>query len=95
MAEVPRMTEMLVGRGAALAGTGALYTAAAFGHLDTLCLLIQHGVELNEVLPSWRNWASMHFAASEGIPEAMKLLEEILRTKTERRLGILSFDPRM
>ncbi|KUI53231.1 Ankyrin-1 [Cytospora mali] len=73
--EGPRMTKMLLEHGLPVAHTGALHTAARFGHLDTMRLLMEHGADLNEVLPNWSNWTPMHFAASKGEVDAMKLLE--------------------
>ncbi len=75
MAEGPRMTEMLLERGVPVAHNGALHTAAHRRHLDTMRLLMQHGADVNEVLSNWRNWTPMHFAASKGEVDAMKLLE--------------------
>ncbi|KAF2008712.1 ankyrin [Aaosphaeria arxii CBS 175.79] len=75
MAEGLRMTEMLLQHGTPLAHTGALHTAAHYGHIDTMRLLIQHGADVNEVLSNWRSWTPMHFAAFKGQVDAMKLLE--------------------
>lgn len=75
MAEGPRMTEMLLEHGLPIAHTGAIHSAARRGHLDTMRLLMEHGADLNEVLPNWANWTPMHFAASKGQVDAMKLLE--------------------
>ncbi|KAH8730361.1 ankyrin repeat-containing domain protein [Phaeosphaeriaceae sp. PMI808] len=75
MDEGPRMTEMLLEHGAPIAQTGALHTAAHRGHLDTMRLLLQHGADVNEVLSNWQNWTPMHFAASKGQVDAIKLLE--------------------
>jgi ankyrin repeat protein len=72
----PHMTEMLLARGLPIAGSGALHTAATLGQLDTMRLLMQHGADVNETLPTWSNWTPMHFAAKRGQIEAMKLLEE-------------------
>ncbi|KAI7777895.1 hypothetical protein LA080_002947 [Diaporthe eres] len=75
--EGPRMTEMLLECGLPVAQTAALHTAACCGQLDTMRLLMDHGADLDEVLPnsSWFNWTPMHFAASRGRVDAMKLLE--------------------
>jgi hypothetical protein len=75
MAETPRMTELLLDHGTPIAHTGALHTAARFGHLDTMRLLMQHGADANEVLANWKGWTPMHFAASRGKIDSMKLLE--------------------
>lgn len=71
-----RMTEMLLQRGASIAQTGALHTAARCGRLDTMRLLLQHGASIDETLPDWHNWTPMHFAASRGQVNAIKLLGE-------------------
>ena len=76
MNEGPRTTEMLLERGTPIAGTAALHTAARFGQLDTMRLLIKHGADLEEVVPGWKGWTPMHFAASTGKADAMKLLVE-------------------
>lgn len=75
MAEGPRMTKMLLEHGAPIAHTAALHTAARFGRLDTMRLLMQHGADVDEVIIEWHYWTPMHFAASRGIVDAMKLLE--------------------
>jgi ankyrin repeat protein len=75
MNEGPRTTEMLLERNVPIAQTGALHTAAYFGQLDTMRLLIQYGADLNEILPGWREWTPMHFAACTDGVDAMKLLE--------------------
>jgi ankyrin repeat protein len=59
-----------------IAGTAALHTAARFGQLETMRLLMQYGADLEEVVPGWGNWTPMHFAASTGKVDAMKLLEQ-------------------
>ncbi|KAI4914632.1 hypothetical protein J4E90_004663 [Alternaria incomplexa] len=76
MNEGPRTTAMLLERGTPIAGTAALHTAARFGQLDTMRLLIKHGADLEEVVPGWKGWTPMHFAASTGKADAMKLLVE-------------------
>ena len=75
MAKGIRMTEILLGQGLPIAQTAAIHTAARFGHLDTMRLLMEHGADLNEVIPNWANWTPMHFAASRGRVDAMELLE--------------------
>jgi len=75
MAESPRITEMLLDHNMPVATTAALHTAARFGHLDTMRLLMQHGANLDEVITGWHKWTPMHFAASRGKIDAMKLLE--------------------
>lgn len=74
----PRITQMLLDRGLPVAQTAALHTAAGCGQLDTMRLLMEHGADLDEVLPngSLFNWTPMHFAASRGRVDAMKLLED-------------------
>ena len=84
-AEGARMTELLLKHGVSVACSGALHMAAQFGALDTLRLLMQHGADVNELLPAdtlptfkkslYASWRPMHFAASGGQVEAMKLLE--------------------
>jgi ankyrin repeat protein len=75
MTEGPRMTEMLLEHGTPIASTGALHTAARWGQLDTMRLLMQHGADLNEGLSNWSDWTPMHFAASKGQIDAMTMLE--------------------
>jgi ankyrin repeat protein len=75
MAEGPRMIEMLLEHGTPIAHTAALHTAARFGHLDTMRLLMQHCADVNEVLSSWHRWTPMHFAASKGEVDTIRLLE--------------------
>jgi ankyrin repeat protein len=75
MNDGPRVTEMLLKHGLPIADTGALHAAARSGQLDTMRLLIEHGADLNEVIPTWSNWTPMHFAASRSKVDAMKLLE--------------------
>lgn len=75
MSRDPKMTEMLLQHGAIVAGTGELHTAARFGHLDVMHLLLQHGANADEIIPEWANWTPMHFAASKGKFDAMELLE--------------------
>ena len=80
-----RMTELFLKHGALVAQSGALHTAAERGQLGTMYLLIQHGADVDELLPedtlpppgrSLRaTWTPMHFAASEGKDEAMELLK--------------------
>ena len=84
-AEGPRMTELLLKHGVSVACSGALHKAANVGALDTMRLLIQHGADVNELLPAntlgpynkslYASWTPMHFAASDGQVDAMKLLE--------------------
>jgi ankyrin repeat protein len=38
-------------------------------------VLMQYGADVSEVLYSWRSWTSMHFAASNGEVDALKLLK--------------------
>ncbi|CAN8101853.1 unnamed protein product [Discula destructiva] len=75
MAEGPRMTEMLLAHGVPIAEAGAIHTAARFGHLDTMRVLMERGADLDETLPKWLDWTPMHFAASKGRVDAMELLE--------------------
>lgn len=76
-AQGPRMTKMLLERGLPVAQTAALHTAAGCGQLDTMRLLMEHGADLDEILPNstWFNWTPMHFAAKSGRVDAMELLE--------------------
>ncbi|KAF2819104.1 ankyrin [Ophiobolus disseminans] len=76
MNEGPRTTTMLLERGTPIKGTAALHTAARFGQLDTMRLLMHHGADLEENVPGWKGWTPMHFAASTGKVDAMKLLEQ-------------------
>ncbi|KKY29460.1 putative ankyrin repeat protein [Diaporthe ampelina] len=76
MAKGPRITEMLLEHGLPVANTAALHTAAGFGYLDTMRLLMEHGADVNEAIPNWLDWTPMHFAASKGRVEAIKLLEQ-------------------
>lgn len=77
-AEGTRMTEILLGSGLPIAKSGALHAAATCGHLDTMRLLIEHGADVDEVMPngSFYDWTPMHFAATRGNVDAMKLLED-------------------
>lgn len=80
-----RMTELLLVHGVSVAGSGALHLAGEVGALDTVGLLIQHGADVNEQLTEERlpvhnrtlyaSWTPLHFAASGGQVNAMKLLE--------------------
>lgn len=72
----PRMVELLLEHGGPVTQTGALHTAAAFGDLDTMRILMQRGADKNEVLSEWKSWTPLHFAASDGQADAMKLLEQ-------------------
>jgi ankyrin repeat protein len=81
----PRMTELLLKHGASIARSGALQSAANRGALDTMRILMQHGADVNELIPEgsvphhrqaeYRSWTPMHFAADGGQLDAMKLLE--------------------
>lgn len=82
------MTEMLLEHGTTIAHTGALHSAAHRGHLDTMRLLMQRGVDMNEVLFNWSSWTPMHCAASRGQVDAMKLLKQAgARSDLEDRYG--------
>lgn len=80
------ITELLLKHGLAPAGSGGLHRAAEIGRLDVMRLLIKHGSDVDECLPEslltsgdkplLATWTPMHFAASRGQEEAMKLLEE-------------------
>ena len=80
-----RITELLLRHGVSPARSGALHLAAELGVLDTIHLLMQHGADVNELLPEeilpryrrslFASWTPMHFAASRGQADAMKLLE--------------------
>lgn len=80
-----RMAELLLQHGVAVAGSGALHSAAGGGALDTMRLLMQHGADVDERLPEdtlpyldrslHASWTPRHFGASSGQAEAMKLLE--------------------
>lgn len=81
----PRMVQLLLEDGVAVAQSGALQAASEFGRLDTMRLLIQHGADTNEILENdslprvnrslLATWTPLHFAACRGNTEAMKLLE--------------------
>ncbi|KAK6422613.1 hypothetical protein LTR95_016658 [Oleoguttula sp. CCFEE 5521] len=87
-AEGTRMAELLlVQQHFAVGGSGALHSAAELGRLDVMSLLLQHGADVNEVLPEqglikvkdedrtlYASWPPMHFAAAKGEVEAMQLL---------------------
>ena len=77
----PRMAELLLRHGAEIANSGALHHAADHGRntgaLDIMRVLIQHGANVNELLPEARiprslqpslraTWTPMHFAAAAG-----------------------------
>ena len=72
----PRIVELLLEYGVPIAHTSALHTAAAFGCIDTMRVLIQHGADLNEVDQRWCQKTPMHFAAERCQEEAMKFLED-------------------
>lgn len=74
-AEGPRMTELLLEHGVPVTDTGALHVAARSSQFDTMRVLIEHGADLNEVLPKFNNWTPMHFAASKHQVDAVKFLE--------------------
>lgn len=83
------MTQLLIEHGGyPVHGSGALQAAARSGALDTIRFLVEkHGADVNEVLPAetlhvarpdvalYASWTPMHFAASLGKEDAMKLLE--------------------
>ncbi|CAH0057416.1 unnamed protein product [Clonostachys solani] len=77
MADGPRITEMLLKHGVPIPQTSALHAAARFGQLDTMRVLVEHGADVNEVDLNWSNWTPMHFAASKGQVDAIKLLEDV------------------
>lgn len=72
----PRMAEMLLEHGASIPGTAALHSAAGFGQFDTMRFLMQRGADVNEVIPTWKDWTPMHFAAWRGRVDSMKWLED-------------------
>lgn len=84
-AEGSRMTELLLKHGVSITTSGALHEASEHGALDTMQLLMEHGADVNELLPAetlsryrtslYASWTPMHFAASGGQINAMKLLE--------------------
>ncbi|PQE04675.1 ankyrin repeat protein [Rutstroemia sp. NJR-2017a BBW] len=71
----PRMTELLLKHGASVTCSGALQSASRQGALDTMRLLIQHGADRITIDPYILTGHPMHFAASTGRVDAMKLLE--------------------
>uniref|UniRef100_A0A8H7N1H5 Uncharacterized protein n=1 Tax=Bionectria ochroleuca TaxID=29856 RepID=A0A8H7N1H5_BIOOC len=77
MADGPRITKMLLKHGVPIPQSSALHAAARFRQLDTMRILLQHGANVNEVDPNWSNWTPMHFAASKGQVDAMKLLGDV------------------
>jgi ankyrin repeat protein len=76
MSEGPYITRMLLDRGTPIVQTGALHSAAGFGRIDTMLLLMLHDADVNEVLAGWACQTPMHFAALKGQVAAMKLLEQ-------------------
>jgi ankyrin repeat protein len=74
--EGPHVMEMLLERGVPIALTGALHSAAKGGRLDTMRVLMQHGADVNEIISTARGRTPLHFAATKGQVNAMKLLEE-------------------
>lgn len=93
------ITEMLLNHGVKPALSGALHRAAELGVLDVIPLLIKCGAGIDEQLPVthistygdktlWASWTPMHFAASKGQVQAMRLLEESgARTEVQDRDG--------
>jgi ankyrin repeat protein len=82
----PHMTEVLLQHGVDVNRSGALHMAAEHGALDTMRLLMEHGADVDELLPRdtlavhevgdlWASWTPLHFAASGGQVDAMKLLK--------------------
>lgn len=80
-----RIIETLLNHGATIAGSGALHHAAECGLLDNICLLIERGADVNELLApdslhescqsTYSTWTPMHFAAHGRHVDAMELLE--------------------
>lgn len=77
MADGPPITKVLLKHGVPIPQSSALHAAARFRQLDTMRILLQHGANVNEVDPNWSNWTPMHFAASKGQVDAMKLLGDV------------------
>lgn len=85
----PQITKLLIEDGNyAVTGSGALQAAARSGSLETIRLLVEeYQADVNEVLSAetlhvarqdvalYASWTPMHFAASLGKEEAMRLLE--------------------
>jgi hypothetical protein len=76
MAGGPRMTELLFEHGIPIAHTAALQPAARFDDLDTMQFFVQNGKDVKEVI---RSQMRMHFAATTGQIDPMKLLEHTMR----------------
>jgi ankyrin repeat protein len=80
-----RITELLLKHGQRIPGSGALHSAAQYGALDTIRLLLQRGADVNELLVEEKmsgrdpslcaTWTPMHFAASQGQVDAIHILE--------------------
>lgn len=85
----PQITKLLIEEGKyPVTGSGALQAAARSGSLETIRLLVEeYQADVNEVLSAetlhvarqdvalYASWTPMHFAASLGKEEAMRLLE--------------------
>ncbi|EMF10986.1 ankyrin [Sphaerulina musiva SO2202] len=85
----PQITKLLIEEGNyPVTGSGALQAAARSGGLETIRLLVEeYQADVNEVLSAetlhvarqdvalYASWTPMHFAASLGKEEAMRLLE--------------------
>lgn len=87
-AKDPHIIELLLKHGLTPAGSGGLHRAAEVGALEIMRLLITGDVCIDEQLPEasimaggrdkalLASWTPMHFAASQGKVEAVRLLEE-------------------
>ncbi|EPE28782.1 Ankyrin repeat-containing protein [Glarea lozoyensis ATCC 20868] len=81
-----RLTEVLLEHGVPIKGSGALHTAAYYGRIDIMRLLIQYGADVDEKLQKdtishhrsalCASWTPAFFAASEYKLDAYNLLVE-------------------
>jgi hypothetical protein len=83
----PQFVDLLLSRGATLAGSSALHLAAIYGRATMIPYLIDHGLSVNEILDHTidqedrhhnptRQWYPLHYAIGNGKPEAVRVLLE-------------------
>lgn len=80
-----RMLELLLAHGTPVYKSGALHEAAEWGRIDTARLLIQHGADVDELIPEENlrradrslraGWTPSHIAAFNGKVDILKFLE--------------------